>query len=59
MYQYNISFHDTMHTTKPTGAEIGNISNHLVETQMDYKELAHALLCIMANAEQRISSLSS
>lgn len=43
MYQYNISFHDTMHTTKPTGAEIGNISNHLVETQMDYKELAHAV----------------
>ena len=29
MYQYNISFHDTMHTTKPTGTEIGNISNHL------------------------------
>lgn len=42
MYQYNISFHDTMHTTKPTGTEIGNISNHLAETQMNYKELAHA-----------------
>ena len=43
MYQYNISFHDTMHTTKPTGTEIGNISNHLAETQMNYKELAHAV----------------
>lgn len=31
-----------MHTTKPTGTEIGNISNHLAETQMNYKELAHA-----------------
>ena len=43
MYQYNISFHDTIHTTKPTGAETGNISNHLVETQMDYRELAYAV----------------
>ena len=33
MYQYDIFFHDTMHTTKLTGADIGNISNHLVETQ--------------------------
>ena len=32
-----------MHTTKPTGTEIGNISNHLAETQMNYKELAHAV----------------
>ena len=32
-----------MHTTKPTGTEIGNISNHLAETQMNYKELARAV----------------
>ena len=68
MYQYNISFHDTMHTTKPTGTEIGNISNHLAETQMNYKELAHAvgeagcafaLLYITAISKQRISNPSS
>ena len=69
MYQYNISFHDTMHTTKPTGTEIGNISNHLAETQMNYKRALHmpqeklvvlfALLYITANAKQRISNPSS
>ena len=36
MFQYDISFHGIKHTTKPTGKEIGIISNHLVETKMDY-----------------------
>ena len=40
MFQYDISFHGVKHTTKPTGEEIGVISNHLVETKMDYRELA-------------------
>ena len=40
MFQYDISFQDRKHTTKPTGKEIGIISNHLVETKMDYRKLA-------------------
>ena len=40
MFQYDISFHGVKHTTKPTGKEIGIISNHLVETKMDYRKLA-------------------
>ena len=39
MFQYDISFQDRKHTTKPTGKEIGIISNHLVETKMDYRKL--------------------
>lgn len=42
MFQYDISFHGVKHTTKPTGKEIGIISNHLVETKLETdSEYAH------------------
>lgn len=43
MFNYRISFSNTMHNEKPTRTEIGKISNSFIETDMNYKEIAEAV----------------
>lgn len=43
MFNYRISFSNTMHNEKPAKTEIGKISNSFVEIDMDYKEIAEAV----------------
>lgn len=41
MKKYKISFEGTPHDSKPSGAEIGRISNGLSTESIDFRELAH------------------
>lgn len=41
MKKYNISFSSTRFDRKPSGTEIGKISNELSSCSMDYKTIAH------------------
>ena len=41
MKKYEVSFHEKRYTSKPTGKEIGKISNGLHTKNMDFEMLAH------------------
>lgn len=43
MFNYRISFSNTMHNEKPAKTEIGKISNSFIETDMNYKKIAEAV----------------
>lgn len=41
MKKYKVSFEDTPHDSKPSGAEIGRISNELSTESIDFRKLAY------------------
>ena len=41
MKKYEVSFNNKRYTSKPSGAEIGKISNGLYTRSIDFRELAY------------------